>query len=98
MSLGLMARANPSNIVISNVPGPNIPVYLAGAKMLEYYPVSTLPDGQGLNITVLGYLNRLHFGLVACRELVPDVDRIAEYLLAWIRGVGTLWIFGGVGR
>lgn len=81
MSLGLLSRANPSNIVISNVPGPNIPVYMAGAKMLAYYPVSTLPDGQGLNITVLGYLGGLHFGLVACRELVPDVDDIAEHLV-----------------
>lgn len=82
MSLDILTRAtNPSNICISNVPGPNIPVYLAGAQMLQYYPVSTLPDGQGLNITVLGYLGGLHFGLVACRELVPDVDQIAGYLV-----------------
>jgi hypothetical protein len=37
-------------------------------------------DGQGLNITVIGYLGQLHFGLVACRELVPDIDALAGYL------------------
>src|SRR5262249_56112498 len=62
--LGLMQRLNPFNLVVSNVPGPDIPVYLGGLKMVEYYPVSTIPDGQALNITVLGYLGALHFGLV----------------------------------
>jgi diacylglycerol O-acyltransferase / wax synthase len=79
--LGLMQRVNPFNLVVSNVPGPNIPVYLGGSKVTEYYPVSTIPDGQGLNITVLGYLGTLHFGLVACRELVPDVDAVAGHLV-----------------
>jgi diacylglycerol O-acyltransferase len=37
-------------------------------------------DGQGLNITLVGYLGQLHFGLVACRELVPDIDVLAGYL------------------
>jgi diacylglycerol O-acyltransferase / wax synthase len=81
-ALGLMQRVNPFNLVVSNVPGPNIPVYLGGLKVTEYYPVSTIPDGQALNITVLGYLGVLHFGLVACRELVPDVDALAGHLVA----------------
>ena len=38
-------------------------------------------DGQGLNITVQGYLGGLHFGLIACRELVPDVDKLTGYLV-----------------
>jgi hypothetical protein len=42
--------------------------------------VSVITDGQGLNITVVGYLGQLHFGLIACRELVPDVDVLAGYL------------------
>ena len=37
-------------------------------------------DGQGLNITLVGYLGQLHFGLVSCRELVPDIDTLAGYL------------------
>lgn len=78
---GVMHRLPPFNVCISNVPGPNLPVYLGGAKMLAEYPVSVLADGQGLNITVVGYLRQLHFGLLACRELVPDIDALAGYLV-----------------
>ena len=85
----------PVNVTISNVPGPRQALYTAGAKMLHYYPVSTIVDGQGLNITVQSYLDTLDFGLVACRELVPDlwdmVDAIVEDLegLAKAAGVAT---------
>ena len=78
---GLLNRLPPFNLVISNVPGPNVPVYLGGAKLLAHYPVSVLTDGLGLNITVMGYLGQLHFGLVGCRELVPDIDVLAGYLV-----------------
>ncbi|HTX26203.1 MAG TPA: wax ester/triacylglycerol synthase family O-acyltransferase, partial [Streptosporangiaceae bacterium] len=71
---GLLHRLPPFNLCISNVPGPNVPVYLCGAKLLAHYPVSVITDGQGLNITVVGYLGQLHFGLVCCRELVPDIE------------------------
>jgi diacylglycerol O-acyltransferase / wax synthase len=77
---GLLHRLPPFNLTISNVPGPNIPVYLCGAKMLAHYPVSVITDGQGLNITVIGYLGQLHFGLTCCRELMPDIDVLAGYL------------------
>jgi len=73
-------QVRPFNLIVSNVPGPNIPLYLAGVPLQAYYPVSAIADGQGLNITVLGYLGQLHFGVLACRELVPDVDKIATYL------------------
>jgi WS/DGAT/MGAT family acyltransferase len=78
---GLLHRLPPFNICISNVPGPNVPVYLCGAKLLAHYPVSVITDGQGLNVTVVGYLGQLHFGLVSCRELVPDIDTLAGYLV-----------------
>jgi WS/DGAT/MGAT family acyltransferase len=78
---GLLHRLPPFNICISNVPGPNAPVYLCGAKLLAHYPVSVITDGQGLNITLVGYLGQLHFGLVSCRELVPDIDALASYLV-----------------
>ena len=42
--------------------------------------MSVVTDGQGLNITLVGYLGQLHFGLVSCRELVPDIDTLAGYL------------------
>jgi WS/DGAT/MGAT family acyltransferase len=77
---GLLHRVPPFNLTISNVPGPNVPVYLCGAKLLAHYPVSVITDGQGLNITVVGYLGRLHFGLTSCRELMPDIDALAGFL------------------
>jgi diacylglycerol O-acyltransferase / wax synthase len=72
--LRLGSRLTPGNLVISNVPGPRTPLYAAGARLEHYYPVSTIVDGQGLNITVQSYLDRLDWGLVSCAELVPDVD------------------------
>jgi diacylglycerol O-acyltransferase len=78
---GVLHRLPPFNLCISNVPGPNVPVYLCGARLLAHYPVSVITDGQGLNITLVGYLGRLHFGLVSCRELVPDIDVLADYLV-----------------
>jgi WS/DGAT/MGAT family acyltransferase len=78
---GLLQRLPPFNVTISNVPGPNVPVYLCGAKLLAYYPLSVVTSGQGLNITVVGYLGRLDFGLTSCRELVPDIDTLASYLV-----------------
>ena len=77
---GLLRRLPPFNVTISNVPGPNVPVYMCGARLVAHYPMSVVTDGQGLNITLVGYLGQLHFGLLSCRELVPDIDRLAGYL------------------
>jgi hypothetical protein len=74
-------RMNPPfNVIISNVPGPNVPLYMAGAELKHFYPVSTIADGQGLNMTVQSYNGNLDFGFVACRELVPDVWLLTELL------------------
>jgi diacylglycerol O-acyltransferase len=78
---GILHRVPPFNLCISNVPGPNVPVYLGGARLAAHYPVSVVTDGQGLNITLIGYLGQLHFGIVACRELVPDIDNLTGYLI-----------------
>jgi diacylglycerol O-acyltransferase / wax synthase len=75
-------RMNPPfNLVISNVPGPNVPLYAAGARLEHFYPVSTVIDGQGLNMTVQSYNGSLDFGFVSCRELVPDLWDMKRYLL-----------------
>ena len=83
----------PVNVTVSNVPGPREPLYTAGAQMLHFYPVSTILDGQGLNITVQSYLDSLDFGLVACRELVPD---LWDLLDAIIDDLGELGKAAGV--
>ncbi len=79
--LRIADRMNPPfNLVISNVPGPSEPLYMAGAQLKHFYPVSTLTDGQGLNMTVQSYNGNLDFGFVACRELVPDLWYLTELL------------------
>ena len=72
------------------MPGPNIKLYLAGTPLLATYPVSAITDGQALNITLLGYLGQLHFGLLACREVVPDVDALVGYLVDELDTLVTL--------
>jgi WS/DGAT/MGAT family acyltransferase len=78
--LDLMQRVNPWNLFVSNVPGPTSPLYYAGAKVVAYFPLSALAHGQGLNITAFSYHDRLCFGLLADRTLVPDVDTLAAHL------------------
>ena len=65
--------APPINVIISNVPGPRQPLYMTGARMEQYIPVSSITHGMGLNITVHSYLDQLAFGLISCRDLVPDL-------------------------
>jgi diacylglycerol O-acyltransferase / wax synthase len=71
----------PFNLVISNVPGPQLPLYIAGAHVRGIYPVSAVTDlTGGLNITLFSYDGALDFGLIACREMVPDVWNLVGYL------------------
>jgi diacylglycerol O-acyltransferase / wax synthase len=80
-SLGASRHGRPAwNLVISNVPGPQIPLYQAGAQMEAHYPISVITDGMGLNITVMSYRGALNFGIVADREQVPDVWSLIGWL------------------
>ena len=74
------ARKHPIfNVVISNVPGPTMPLYLDGAQLDELYPVSIPADYMALNITVSGYGDHLGFGFTACRRSVPVLQRMLDY-------------------
>ena len=68
----------PVNLVISNIPGPNVPLYYAGARLEHLYPVSAIIDGIGLNLTLQSYMGSIDFGLVSCRDLVPDLSDLLE--------------------
>jgi diacylglycerol O-acyltransferase len=68
------------NLVISNVPGPQEPLYLGGSRLDALYPFSLLFNGEALNITVLSYDGRLHFGFTGCRTALPHVQNLALYL------------------
>jgi hypothetical protein len=67
-----------ANVVVSNVPGPPVPLYLAGAKMLEYYPVSIVTHGLALNITIHSYAGNLDYGLIAAKKEVPKLAKMVK--------------------
>ncbi len=67
-----------ANLVISNVPGPPVPLYMAGARMLTNYPTSIIVHGMALNITVQSYDQSLDFGLMADSAAMPDVRELAD--------------------
>jgi WS/DGAT/MGAT family acyltransferase len=78
-SMNLSDRHRPiHNVVISNVPGPPFPLYYAGAKALYTLPMGPVMEGAGLNITVLSYIDNVDIGFMVCRELVPDVWKLAD--------------------
>jgi diacylglycerol O-acyltransferase / wax synthase len=67
------------NVVISNVPGPEEPLYFRGWRAEALYPLSIPFHGYGLNITVDGYAGTLGFGFIGCRETLPHLQRLAVY-------------------
>ena len=71
-----------ANVVISNVPGPPMPLYMAGAKMTSYYPVSIVTHGLALNITIHSYAGMLDYGFIAAKDEVPKLDKFAGMLRA----------------
>ncbi|CAN5214967.1 MAG: wax ester/triacylglycerol synthase family O-acyltransferase [Euzebyales bacterium] len=73
------------NVVVSNVPGPRFPLYLAGARVEAMYPLGPVHEMNGLNITLFSYEQRVFVGLNADRELLGDVDRVAAALPAALR-------------
>ena len=79
---GGVAERLPSlaNLVVSNVPGPPMVLYMAGAKIVHYYPVSIVTHGLGLNITVNSYAGWLEFGVIAGKEIAPKAVTIATGL------------------
>ncbi|MGH9298787.1 MAG: WS/DGAT/MGAT family O-acyltransferase, partial [Acidimicrobiales bacterium] len=68
------------NVTISNVPGPPFPLFLAGARMVGFYPLGPVAEGVGLNITVLSYCGIVYIGLNACRETVPELAKLPGML------------------
>ncbi len=66
------------NVTISNVPGPNFPLYGAGARMVAMYPLGPVVEGVGLNITVMSYMGKMFFGILGCKELVPSMEVLVQ--------------------
>ena len=77
---GAVGRIRPAfNIVVSNVPGPEAPLYFRGWKLDEMYPLSIPFHGYALNITVQSYTGTLGFGFTGCRDTLPHLQRLAIY-------------------
>ena len=77
---GIGGRTPPMfNITISNVPGPDKPLYYRGAELLSIYPASIITHGQALNITCESYAGQMNFGFTACHTSVPNTQKIAVY-------------------
>ena len=70
----------PFNLIVSNVPGPREPLYVAGHRMLTYLPISIVYHGVGLNVSVYSYDGKVFFGLTPCPDLLPDVQQLAGYV------------------
>ncbi len=68
------------NLVISNVPGPQMPIYFLGARVIGFYPFGPVFHGAGLNVTVLSNDGHVDVGLIAARELAPDLWSLADDL------------------
>lgn len=68
------------NVVVSNVPGPEGPLYLGGARLESNYPMSIPVHGLALNITCMSYAGRMNFGFIGCRDTLPHLQRLAVYL------------------
>ncbi len=74
----LLSRTIPMNLVITNIPGPPVPLYVRGAEVKRAYPYVEVIDNEGLTIAVVSYQDHLFFGLTADRDVMPDLHLLAE--------------------
>ena len=68
------------NVVVSNVPGPQLPLYVAGARMLTLHPVVPLAPGQAVSVGLISYDGGVFYGLNADRDSMPDLNRLAALI------------------
>ncbi len=82
IQVGALRRLRTGNLMVSNVPGPNFPLYFAGMRMLAAYPLGPVVDGVALNITVQTYDSSIFVGINACASAVPDLPALARSMVA----------------
>ena len=70
-----------ANVVVSSIPGPPVPLWCAGQKIVRATPLGPLMLNQSLNITLLSYIDTLEFGILACAKKVPDATLLREFLI-----------------
>ena len=66
------------NLIVTNVPGPQFPLYVRGRELLDVFPVAFLPKDHALAIAIMSYNGRMNFGLLGDYDALPDIDAIAD--------------------
>ena len=78
------------NLIVTNVPGPQFPLYVLGREMQEVYPIAFLPRDHALAIAIMSYNGKMNFGLLGDFDSLPDIDAIGDWILAGIEELVTL--------
>jgi hypothetical protein len=86
----LMARQRFFNLVVTNVPGPQFPLYLLGRRMLDPFPMVPLAKGQGIGVALLSYDGAINFGVVGDFDLLWDLDEFADDLAESLAELATV--------
>jgi diacylglycerol O-acyltransferase len=74
----LVSRRIPMNLVVTNIPGPPVPLYLRGARISRVFPYVEVIDNEGLTIAVVSYNDQLFFGITSDRDVLPDLSDVAS--------------------
>jgi hypothetical protein len=81
MASRLLVKSRVVNLVITNVPGPQFPLYCMGGRVLDVFPYVGLVENLGLTIALISYDGQLDFGIAGDRDLMPDLDRLADLVV-----------------
>jgi len=96
VALGVRAASGPANLIVTNVPGPQFPLYQLGSKLLGIYPLVPCLPGSGLGIALFSYDGKLCWGLAAEPKLVPDLPELTRMLDASYRELAALALAAGL--
>ena len=78
------------NLIVTNIPGPQFPLYVLGREMLQAFPVAFLPENHGLAIAIMSYNGQMNFGLLGDFDAVPDIDQISTSIAAELENLLSL--------
>jgi diacylglycerol O-acyltransferase len=78
------------NLIVTNIPGPQVPLYVLGREMLEAYPVAFLPENHALAIAIMSYNGQMNFGLLGDFDALPDIDEISANISEELRTLVSL--------
>jgi WS/DGAT/MGAT family acyltransferase len=91
LSLGAQSISGPVNTIVTNVPGPQFPLYLRGARLRAIYPQAPLMEGMGVAVGLVSYDGLVNWGIVSDPELVPDTDVFVALIEASLRRLGAAY-------